>query len=205
MHVTNPPLPSGYSPVLPGQLVNAVTCLEMRAPPPIKPEPHSDDALVLQRWPTPDLEEYRALFRRIGEDWLWDSHLSMADDTLRALLDDPRLETYVLRDGPSPVGLLELDFREDGECELLFFGLVKEAIGQGAGRLLMNHAIARAWARPIRRFWLHTCHFDHPGAIAFYRRSGFTPYAFMVEVMDDPRLVGTLPRSAAPHVPLIEP
>jgi hypothetical protein len=66
----------------------------------------------------------------------------------------------------------------------------------------MDQAIARAWAKPISRFWLHTCNFDHPAALAFYRRSGFTPYKMMAEVMDDPRLTGLLPRDAAPHVPI---
>ena len=42
----------------------------------------------------------------------------------------------VMLDGEKRVGLLELDFRKDGECELVFFGLVAEAIGNGAGRLL---------------------------------------------------------------------
>ncbi len=68
----------------------------------------------------------------------------------------------------------------------------------------MAHAIALAWSRPIRRFWVHTCNFDHPSALAFYQRAGFRPYATMVEVTEDPRLLGLLPKSAAPHVPLFD-
>ena len=68
----------------------------------------------------------------------------------------------------------------------------------------MNRAIERAWSQPIRRFWVHTCTLDSPGAIGFYQRSGFRPYAIEVEVADDPRLSGHLPRTAAPHVPIIE-
>jgi hypothetical protein len=70
----------------------------------------------------------------------------------------------------------------------------------------MNHAIARAWARPgLRRFWLHTCTLDHPRALAFYIRSGFVPFRYQVEIMPDPRLDGTLPADAAPGVPIIRP
>ncbi|HEY1447300.1 MAG TPA: hypothetical protein VGF33_02075, partial [Caulobacteraceae bacterium] len=65
--------------------------------------------------------------------------------------------------------------------------------------------IEEAWSRPIRRLWVHTCTFDHPSALGFYVRSGFAPYAFMVEVLPDPRLTGQLPPDAAPHVPLIRP
>lgn len=135
---------------------------------------------------------------------MWVSRLVMPDETLVAILNDPQVEVYALTDGRERLGLLELDFRKDDECELAFFGLVPEAIGAGAGRLLMNVAIERAWSRPIRRFWVHTCHFDSPTALPFYQRSGFRPFAFMVEVCDDPRLAGEMRRDAAGHVPLIE-
>jgi len=108
--------------------------------------------------------------------------------------NDPRFveNTNVIR---------ELSF--DEAAELAYFGLVESAFGSGAGRWLMNEAIGRAWARPIRRLFVHTCTFDHAGAIAFYVRSGFRPYKYGIEVIDDPRLTGVLSREAAPHIPLI--
>ena len=106
--------------------------------------------------------------------------------------------------GAQEAGLLELDFRTPHECELSFFGLTLPLLGTGAGRWLMNRAIERAWSRPIRRFWVHTCTFDHQDALAFYLRSGFRPFRLEIEYADDPRVTGLLPRSAAPHVPLIE-
>lgn len=198
-------LQDGYSVLPPGKLANLVTCLEMTERPAPKPQPSTRGALSLQRIAQPDLDSYRALFRRIGQDWMWFSRLVMPDERLHRILTDPKVEVYTLRNGAAEIGLLELDFREEGQCELAFFGVVPEAIGQGAGRFLMDQAIALAWAHPIRRFWVHTCSFDHPSALAFYRRSGFRPYAYAVEVHDDPRLTGHLPRTAAPHIPLIEP
>jgi GNAT superfamily N-acetyltransferase len=123
---------------------------------------------------------------------------------LQTVLHDPRVSVHALLSGGRSVGLLELDFRVEAECELAYFGLVSDAIGTGAGRFLIAQAVDLAWRRPIKRFWVHTCHFDHPAALDFYQRAGFRPYKMMVEVMDDPRLTGVLPRSAAPHVPLIE-
>ncbi|MFN7010878.1 MAG: GNAT family N-acetyltransferase [Allorhizobium sp.] len=204
MDTVNPPLPDGYSAVPAGKIANVVTCLEMRARPPARPVPPADAALTIERWEKAALDEYRALFREIGEEWMWFSRLVMPDDKLSAILGDPDVHVYALKDGDRRVGLLELDFRTPGECELVFFGLVTDAIGQGAGRILMNAAIDKAWERPIGRFWVHTCHFDHPGAVSFYQRSGFRPYAFMVEVTDDPRLTGQMRRDAARHVPLID-
>ncbi len=111
----------------------------------------------------------------------------------------------MLEDDGRPLGLVELDFREENTCELTFFGLVADAIGKGAGRFMMNHAIETAWSRPIKRFWVHTCHLDSPEALPFYQRSGFKPFALKVEVLDDPRLAGTVSRDAAPNVALIGP
>jgi GNAT superfamily N-acetyltransferase len=197
----NPPLPMGYSPLPQGKIANVVTCLEMRERPQLSIPATGE--LSFERWSSPDLEAYRALFRAVGENWLWVSRLIMPHEKLAAIIHHPDVEIYVIQANGRKIGLLELDFRQPGECELVFCGLVADAIGQGAGKLLITQAVARAWARPIERFWLHTCHFDHPSAIFFYEKAGFRPYAFLVEVIDDPRLTGDLPDTAAPHIPLL--
>lgn len=206
--MSNPTLPLGYSPLAPGQIANVVTCLEMLTPPAPRAARSGDERFRLVPW-SPTLDEFRALFRRVGEAWLWYSRLVMADAKLQAILDAKDVDLYRLMEGDDVLGLLELDFREAGQCELSFFGVVPEAIGKGAGRYLIDRGIALAWNRdpgkpPIKRLWVHTCTFDHPNALGFYQKAGFKPYAFMVEVQDDPRLTGHLPRHAAPHVPLLE-
>ena len=99
----------------------------------------------------------------------------------------------------------ELDRRVESEVEIVYFGLVDEAVGTGMGRALMNQALALAWSTAPRRVWLHTCTLDHPGAVAFYRRSGFRPYRSAIEVAPDPRLTGGLPPDSFPDVPLMRP
>jgi GNAT superfamily N-acetyltransferase len=196
-------LPDGISDVAPGRIAAIVTCLAMDAPAPLRAEP----AAVpwrLARIERPEPAAYRELFRRVGEPWLWYSRLAMPAGALTALLADPAVEVYALELDGRQEGLLELDFREPTRCELAFFGLTAGILGRGAGRWLMNRAIERAWARPIERFWVHTCTLDHPGALDFYIRSGFRPYARRVEVAADPRLMGLAPRSAAGHVPLLD-
>lgn len=204
MYDNNPVVPEGYSPIQPGKVANVVTFLEMRTRPAQMPG-SPDLPFTLVRLGPQNLDIYRRLFREVGEDWLWVSMLEIGDDEVRDILANPSVETYALRDGDRDIGLVELDFRVAGECEVVYFGVIKDAIGKGTGRLLMNQAIAKAWAQPIDRFWLHTCTFDHPAAMGFYQRSGFKPYKLMVEVHDDPRLMGLLPKTAAPHVPLLEP
>jgi len=195
-------LPDGYTDVPPGKLASVATSLEMTARPESRPE-RGDAGWTLDRMERPDLDWYRDLYRRVGEDWLWFSRLSMADDVLAAIIQDPAVEVYALDAEGAAEGILELDFRTEGECELAFFGVTMALQGQGAGRWLMNRAVARAWEHPIRRLWVHTCTFDHPDALAFYIRSGFTPYKQQIEIADDPRLTGLSPRHAAPRVPII--
>ena len=99
--------------------------------------------------------------------------------------------------------MLELDFREAGECELSFVGLVPELSGQGHGRWLLAEAVSRAWREGVTRVHVHTCTLDHPAALGAYRRAGFTPYKRAIERFPDPRLLGIFPRDCAPQVPLL--
>jgi GNAT superfamily N-acetyltransferase len=203
MSRANPPLPAGYSPVPPGHVANVATFLEMKSRPERAPQVSASD-LAVRRWQDPELAAYRALFKSIGENWMWYSRLVMPDNKLSGIFGNPDTEIYRLFRNETVAGLLELDFSDRGECELAFFGLTPAAIGKGAGRFLMAEAIRLAWAKPIRRFWVHTCTFDHPAALSFYKRSGFMPYQVQVEIHADPRLTGHMPREAAPHVPIIE-
>ncbi|HEV2568461.1 GNAT family N-acetyltransferase [Sphingomonas sp.] len=191
-------------PVPASQIATIVTSLEMLERPPLRPMPASQLRLV--RWPSPDLAKYRALFRRVGEPWLWFSRLMMPDQEVLDIISDARVRVFSVEDRAGiEVGMLELDFREPGTCELAYFGLVPELAGQGHGRWLMAQALALAWAKDVRRVWVHTCTLDHPSALGFYRAQGFRPYAQAVETFPDPRLTGHLTESAAPHIPLIRP
>jgi GNAT superfamily N-acetyltransferase len=187
-----------------GKLAEVATALEMTAPPLRRPVPASH-RFAVRRVERPALDWYRDLFRRVGEPWLWFSRLRLDDAGLAAIVHDPAVEVSVLVVDGRDEGLLELDFRVPGEVELAFFGVTQALVGKGAGRFLMDVALQRAWAAAPRRVWVHTCTLDHPGALDFYRRSGFVAYRRWVEVNDDPRLDGTLPEDAAPQVPLIRP
>lgn len=189
-------------PVAAGDVATIVTSLEMLARP--RPAPMPESPLRLVRWERPAIERYRALFRRVGGPWLWFSRLVMADDALAAILHDDAIRIWAVVDRAGiEVGMLELDFRTAGQCELSYFGLIPELAGKGHGRWLMAHALAMAWGKDVTRVWVHTCTLDHPGALGFYRRSGFVPYRRTVETFADPRVAGVLPADAAPHYPVL--
>jgi GNAT superfamily N-acetyltransferase len=195
-------LPDGYSDVPAGKIAAVVTHLEMTELPALPSDP--SDAWTLRRVETPALDWYRELYRRVGEEWLWLSRTQMADAELAAIIQAPLIEIYALVHDDRDEGLLELDFRDAGQCEIAFFGVTAKLIGSGAGHWLMNRALERSWSRPIARLWVHTCTFDHPSALGFYRRAGFRPFRQQVEIANDPRLDGNVPREAARHVPIIE-
>jgi GNAT superfamily N-acetyltransferase len=191
----------GYTELAPGKIASIVTYLEMRERPVHAVEPTV--TFDVHRVERPDLEWYRALFRRIGTDYLWFSRLQLTDRELRATIHDERVDVLTLSNDGEAGGLLELDRRAMPDVEIALFGIVGPLMGRGAGRALMRAGLARAWSFAPRRVWLHTCSLDHPRAMGFYLRTGFVPYKRAIEVADDPRRCGVLPDTAAAHVPLI--
>ncbi len=183
-----------------GQIAAVVTYLEMAAPP---AESVPRGTLRLSRVARPEPDAYRALFRKIGAPWLWFSRLAMSDAELEEIIADPKVELFEVAAVEAVVGMLELDFREPGQCEIAFVGLVPQLSGQGHGRWLLAEAVHRAWREGVTRVHVHTCSLDHPAALAAYRRAGFLPVKRAIERFADPRLAGILPADSAPQVPLL--
>ena len=196
-------LEDGYTDVPPGKIAAVVTYLELRERPAGAPRP-LPAGFSLERLTSPDLADYRALFRAVGEPWLWFSRLAMTDAELSAVLNDPLNEVYILRLAGEARGLLELDRRMPPDVEIGFLGVTPDLVGAGTGAAMMAFALERARALGAPRILLHTCSLDHPRALSFYLRMGFQPYRRAIEVADDPRLAGLLPLTAAPHVPVID-
>ena len=192
----------GLIPVADDQVATIVTMLEMTTRPPLRPMPESRLRLIV--WERPAPEKYRALFARVGAPWLWYSRLVMTDERLIAIVHDPDIAVFAVVDPAGiEVGMLELDFRAAGACELSYFGLIPELAGQGDGRWLMAEALQRAWRPDVERVWLHTCTLDHPSALNFYRAQGFVAMSRTIETFADPRIAGLLPADAAPQVPVL--
>jgi GNAT superfamily N-acetyltransferase len=191
----------GYTELPPGKIASVVTYLEMRTPPAGLPPTTSEFAI--RSVPRPELDWYRSLFREIGEPWLWFSRTRMNDDELRSIIQNSSVDIFALLHEGRDQGLLEFDRRNFPDVELAFFGVTAALIGKGAGRALLTHGLRLEWQHHPERIWVHTCTADHPSALPFYRKMGFIPYKRAIEIADDPRVTGEMPRSAAPHIPLI--
>ncbi|MEO0810275.1 MAG: GNAT family N-acetyltransferase [Pseudomonadota bacterium] len=193
---------NGYYDVAPHKLATVVTSLEMLAKSNVVAKPPRLD-VKLDAWAVVDPAAYRALYRHVGTEWLWSERLLLSDRHLAAIINDPCVNVYAVMYNDSACGLLELDYRETAVCEIAFFGLGRELIGQGVGGWLMAQALEIAWSRAIKRMWVHTCTLDYVGALGFYQSFGFKPFKQQVEIIDDPRLKGILPKTAASQVPMI--
>jgi GNAT superfamily N-acetyltransferase len=197
-------LADGFHDIPKGKIATVVTHLEM-CEEVAQPSAQLPNGTRLGRVSQPEVDWYRELYLRVGgRDWLWFSRMQLPDDALRGILNDPGIQVFAVERNGTAEGLLELDFRDQGACELAFLGLSRDLIGLGIGRAMMNFAIETAWQRPIELLHIHTCTLDSPQALGFYRKCGFVPVRQQIEVVDDPRLTGVLPRDAGPHVPNLD-
>ena len=190
------------TPVAPDWLATVVTTLEMRAAP--RPRPLPESRLRLVRWAAPEPAAYRALFRRVGAPWLWYSRLRLDDAALIAVTHRATTQVHAVVDPAGiEIGLLELSHPAAGLCTLDYFALVPELVGQGHGAWLMTLALQLAWRRGVAVVRVNTCTLDHPRALGFYLRHGFTAVSRTVETFADPRALGLLPPDAAPQTPYL--
>jgi GNAT superfamily N-acetyltransferase len=158
----------------PGKVV--ITYLEMHARPAhLNVAPPSEDLAIVQAKP-PTISFYRYLYDTVGGGWQWRDRRVMSDETLRAIVQHPLVETHVLYADGTPAGYAELDRRKATEIELAYFGLIPEFIGRGLGRYLLHWTIDRAWSYGPSRYWVHTCTLDHPKALPNYENAGFRRY-----------------------------
>ena len=192
-------LAAGYYPLGDSQIAAIVTFLEMRAPAP--PRATAPTSLTYVPFGPSDANAYRALYRAVGEQWGWFSRLAWSDEQFLDHFSNEAVAAFHVKDQAGTVGIVELDARAADETELAFFGVVPERIGTGLAAIMMDFAIARAFARPIARFFVHTCTLDHPAALRFYEKSGFRGYKRAVEIATDPRVAGLLPGNAFPQFP----
>lgn len=198
-----PMLPDGYTDLPAGKIAALVTFLERDLAAPVSPIALPAGARF-ERLGGADTARYRALFRAVGQDWLWFSRLTLPDHELAAKIGPSDVFTLALTRDGEDIGLLELDFRERPKGYLAFFGVVPGMVGAGLGRAMMAEGLMRAQAAGCTVMHVNTCTLDHPKALEFYIRAGFIAKKRAIEVFDDPRVAGLMPRDVARHIPIID-
>ncbi len=188
---------AGPQPVEPATLEVTITYLEMAEAPRLEPaHPPLNRRIALLRALRPTLKFYRFLYDAVGEEWTWWERRVIADEQLRAYIQDERVEVFVLYVEGQPAGFFELDGREPGVIDLAMFGLMPDFVGQGLGGWFLNAAVETAWERKPGRLTVNTCTLDHPRALPLYQKVGFTPLRRETKTIVDPRAIGILPPRA---------
>jgi ribosomal protein S18 acetylase RimI-like enzyme len=148
------------------------------------------------------VSEFRALYGAIGAAHLWHTRLQLSDEALTAWLTATDVAVDILMLGRRPVGLVELDFRQEGLCQLAHLGVLPGFRGRGLGQSLLAHALAKASRPGVHTLWLSTSSFDAPSALPFYLKAGFRFDRYAVEIFEDPRLNKLLPADSCARWPL---
>jgi GNAT superfamily N-acetyltransferase len=154
-----------------------VTFLELTTRPPALPPPPPKGKVAIVRAENPPVHFYRYLYDAVGRDYKWVDRKKLSDEALAKIVQDPKVELYVLYYEGCPAGMAELDFREAGVGQLAYFGLLPEYIGKRLGFFFLYQTALNGWAKPISKLLVNTCTLDHPRALPLYQRVGFTPYS----------------------------
>jgi GNAT superfamily N-acetyltransferase len=191
-----PPLPrtGAGEPGDDGKLDIAITFLEQTERP-AQPTPHPPPGqrAALMRAEHPTVSFYRYLYNTVGAPWLWWERRALDDAALARIVQDERVEVYVLYVDGVPAGFAELDRREKGLVNLAFFGLIPEFRRRGLGSFLLRSVLDIAWSQEPRKVIVNTCTLDDPRVLPMYQRLGFTPVRREQRRIDDPRLTGLIP------------
>jgi GNAT superfamily N-acetyltransferase len=149
------------------------TFLEMRDPSQLNRKPLPVPEARIARLSPCTVEQYRELYRRVGDKWHWHDRLLWSDARLAQQLARPNVSVWTLYVGKDLGGYFELEAQPDGGVEIVYFGLTPEFIGKGFGAAMLSRAVDEAFALGATRVWLHTCTLDSPRALPNYRARGF--------------------------------
>jgi len=122
---------------------------------------------------TPDFQINKFFYKQIGKDHRWIDRLAWDDQKWIQYVESPKLKTYILQDKEDLIGYSEQIFNfEKKNCEIAYFGILKEHYGKKYGGFLLSQVIKNSFITGIERIWLHTCSLDHEFALKNYRARG---------------------------------
>jgi GNAT superfamily N-acetyltransferase len=158
--------------------------LEMNSPSQIKGKPAVEGLDIhyceINQW---SLNKF--LYNYVGAPYAWTDKHNESDTQWKTYVEDPNLHTWVAHYKGIIAGYFEMQQQNNGDVELVYFGLTPEFVGKGMGGYMLTYALEQAWALPnTKRVWLHTCTLDHPSAKGNYETRGFVHYKTEQEASD---------------------
>ena len=121
----------------------------------------------------PDFQINKFFYKQIGKDHRWIDRLVWNDQQWIQYLENSKVKTYVIQDKEELIGYCEKIFHyEKKNCEIAYFGVLKEYYGKKYGGFLLSKSIEKSFKEGIERVWLHTCSLDHAFALKNYQARG---------------------------------
>lgn len=160
-------------------IYNEVQVWFLRRHIPEKNDLDKDFQAILQNNINP--EEYLKIYFEIGgRDWQWTERILLSKRKLIKKLNESFREIYYYYSENNLLGYFELDFSKE-EVEIVYFGLLPDAIGKGAGKAMMNSAFDIIKKHNRKTVMLHTCSGDSPQALDYYKKMGFEVFKTIYE------------------------
>ncbi len=121
----------------------------------------------------PDFQLNKFFYRQIGKKHRWIDRLSWNDSQWINYLNNPNVNTYVLKEGKDLIGYFEQIYEKyKKETEIAYFGILESYYGKKYGGFLLSEAIKNSFEKGSLRVWLHTCSLDHENALKNYLARG---------------------------------
>ena len=96
----------------------------------------------LQLIDPPDFQINKFFYKQIGKDHRWTDRLVWDDQKWIQYVESPKLKTYILQDKEDLIGYSEQIFNfEKKNCEIAYFGILKEYYGKRYGAYLLSKSI----------------------------------------------------------------
>ena len=121
----------------------------------------------------PDFQLNKFFYKQIGKDHRWIDRLQWDDQKWINYVENPNIKTFILKDNNELAGYFEQIFHlNQKNCEIAYFGIMKEFYGKKYGGYLLTEAIKKSFDKDIEKVWVHTCSLDHKNALKNYQARG---------------------------------
>ena len=122
-----------------------------------------------------DFQLNKFFYKQIGKKHNWVDRLVWEDKKWIDYINNPNIQTYVLKQEQDLIGYFELIFCEKKqEIEIAYFGILEDYFGKKLGGFLLSEAIKKSFLVGVKRVWVHTCSLDHQNALKNYLARGMT-------------------------------
>ena len=122
-----------------------------------------------------DFQLNKFFYKQIGRKHNWVDRLVWEDKKWIDYINNPNIQTYVLKQEQDLIGYFELIFCEKKqEIEIAYFGILEDYFGKKLGAFLLSEAIKKSFLVEVKRVWVHTCSLDHQNALKNYLARGMT-------------------------------